>query len=102
MLVRFQLHDVSEGDDKSATFFENLTGKDDWAELLDTTGQTFEKTCTIGFLFSAAQKVETAAIQEDDAFFGSQPQHRHQGPGAGHVSRQGGYFSNENKSMRGG
>ena len=71
MLVRFQLHDVTEGDDKSATFFENLTGKDDWAELLDTTGQTFEKTCTIGFLFSAAQKVETAAVQEDDAIFGS-------------------------------
>ena len=88
MLVRFQLHDVSEGDDKSATLFENLTGKDDWAELLDTTGETFEKTCTIGFLFSAAQKVETAAIQEDDAYLRLQLQHLHQGPGAGHVSRQ--------------
>ena len=71
MLIRFQLHDVTEGDDKGATFFENLTGKDDWAELFDNTAQTFEKTCTIGFLLSPAQKVETASIQEDDAFFGS-------------------------------
>ena len=56
---------------RAPRWFENLTGKDDWASLLDTTGETFEKTCTIGFLFSPAQKVETAAIQEDDAFFGS-------------------------------
>lgn len=71
MLVRFQLHDVTEGNDKGATLFENLTGKDDWAELLDNTGETFEKTCTIGFLFTREQIVQTATIQEDDATFGS-------------------------------
>ena len=71
MLVRFHLHDVTEGNDRGATLVENITGDDDWAALLDTTGETFEKTCTIGFLFTQEQKVQTATIQEDDAFFGS-------------------------------
>jgi hypothetical protein len=71
MLVRFQLHEVTEGDDKGALLVENVSGSQSWAELFDTTGETFERTCTVGFLFSPSQHVESAAIQEDDALFGS-------------------------------